>query len=119
MAGLLLANCADVQINNHYFCGSLGAGGAACSWFMPDDQHQPYNMTLQEFAAWWDDLSDPKVATELSTILDWKADIEQLCTDVNACSDATVMQVDNLINKIQSAETAAKKVTAPVNPQHN
>lgn len=78
---------------------------------MPDAQHQPYTMTLQQFAAWWDDLSDPKVGTELSTILDWKADIEQLCTDINACSDATVQQVNTLVTKIQAAAATAKKVT--------
>jgi hypothetical protein len=67
-------------------------------------------MNLQQFAAWWDDLSDPKVATSISTITDWKADIEKLCTDTNACSVETQAQVNSLYTKLSQAHKAASKV---------
>jgi hypothetical protein len=60
-------------------------------------------MTLQEFALWWDDLSDPKVATSISTILDWKADIEKLCNISQDCSAQLQSQVSTLVTKIGKA----------------
>lgn len=58
---------------------------------------------------WWDDLSDPKVATSISTITDWKADIETLCTNTGECSAQTEAQVNALYIKISTAHAAILK----------
>ena len=61
-------------------------------------------MTLEEFAAYWDDLSDPKVTMPISLLLNWKGAIEKLCTDVGegVCSAQMETQVNALSQKIQS-----------------
>jgi len=60
-------------------------------------------MTIQQFAAWWVDLKDPKVATSVSTLLDWKADIEKLCTISGDCTAAAQAQVTAFAAKINAA----------------
>lgn len=90
------------------FCGSLGASGASCAHLLTNDTQM---MTLQQFAVWWDDLSDPKVATSISTIEDWKADIETLCTDTQACSAQTLAQVNALISKVSKAHAVSVRMS--------
>jgi hypothetical protein len=68
-------------------------------------------MTLAQFATYWDDLSDPKVATSVSTLAEWKADIEKLCTFSNACTAQVQAQVTAVYNKIAAAHATAKKTT--------
>lgn len=106
MVGLLLPRCANVTIADHEFCGSLGAQGAFCAHLLTNDTR---TLSLQQFAAYWDDLTDPKVATSISTITDWKADIENLCTDSGDCSEQMEAQVNTLYNKISAAHAAATK----------
>ena len=107
MAGVLLSSCAGVTVKDSEWCGSLGAQGAFCSHTLTNATE---SMTLQQFAVWWDDASDPKVATSVSTLADWKADIEKLCTFTNACSAQVQAQVAAVYNKISAAHATAKKV---------
>ncbi len=107
MGLVTLANCAGVTLTDSMWCGSLAQAGAFCSHTMTDDT---LSMTLPEFAAWWDDLSDPKVATSVSTLAEWKGDIEKLCTFENVCSIQVQQQVDAVYNKIAAAHATAKAV---------
>jgi len=66
-------------------------------------------MTLQQFAAWWDDLADPKVATSAQTLADWKADIEKLCTYSGDCTAQVQAQVTAFAAKLNAAHAAATK----------
>jgi hypothetical protein len=113
MAGALLSECTSISIQNHQFCGSLGVQGAACSWFMPDSTHPDSRLDLQGFAVYWNDLSDPKVATSLSTITDWKADIEKLCTVTNDCSVQVQAKVNALYTKFNTVYSKLVTFRAP------
>lgn len=97
-AGLLLSSCASVTISDHEVCGSLGIQGAACYHLLTD---QSRTMNLTQFAAYWNDLTDPKVVTPLSTITDLEATIEKLCTDDNVCTQAIQDQVAQLKIKVK------------------
>lgn len=108
MVGLSLVSCAGVTVKDSVWCGSLGAEGAFCSHTLTNETK---SMTLQQFAVWWDDLSDPKVATSVSTLAEWKADIEKLCSFTQACTSDVKSQVDAIYNKISAAHKTAKKVT--------
>lgn len=109
MVGAILTSCAGVTIKNHFLCGSLGSQGCAGDWLFNDADHQPKLMNLQEFAVWWDDLTDPKVATSISTILDWKGDLEKLCTDTpGICSKEAEARVDALAAKMGKATVSIK-----------
>lgn len=101
MVGPILLSCANVPLTDHEFCGSLGPSGASCAHFLTNETR---NMDLQEFAAWWDDLKDPKVATKLSTITDWKGIIEKLCNDESGvCSEDLQKQVDSMVDELSAA----------------
>jgi hypothetical protein len=107
MVGLLLNSCAGITVTDSMWCGSLASQGAYCSHTLTNATE---TMTLAQFAAYWDDLSDPKVATSVSTLAEWKADIEKLCTFSNACSAQVQAQVTAVYNKISAAHATAKKV---------
>lgn len=106
MAGPLLNSCAQVPITDHEFCGSLGTQGAYCSHLLTN---QSRTLTLEQFGAYWTDLNDPKVATELSTITEWKGDIEKLCTISQDCSAQIQSQVNALYIKVSTAHAAMSK----------
>lgn len=66
-------------------------------------------MNLQEFVTWWDDLSDPKIATSSSTLADIKADIEKLCSFEKICTKEVQAAVSALSEKVASVQKAALK----------
>ncbi len=107
VGGLLLSldACTSIPINDHEFCGSLGANGASCWYLLTNENEQ---MSLQQFAVWWDDLKDPKVATSVSTLMDWKGDIEQMCTITSDCTKGQLAQVSALGSKMNTAIVKAK-----------
>lgn len=68
-------------------------------------------MSLQEFAVWWDDTSDPKVATSARTLAEWKGDIEKLCSNQNICTAEVEEAVETFYAKIVAAQATAKRAT--------
>ncbi len=105
---LFLSACAGVVITDSMWCGSLASEGAACFHTLTNDSE---SMNLQQFAAWWDDLSDPKVATSIATLTDIKADIEKLCSFNNVCTYDMTAQVTALAAKVDKAKQAAQKAS--------
>lgn len=67
-------------------------------------------MTLTDFVSWWDDLSDPKVATPASTLADLKDDIEKLCSFEKICTMEVQTAVKQLSAKVSTIQSQAKKV---------
>lgn len=106
VGALLLSSCTNVQLKDHELCGSLAVRGAACYHIFTDESRK---MNLQEFAAWWNDLKDPKVATSISTITDWKGAVEKLCTDTGQCTVEVQKKVNDLYKKLSTAHSAALK----------
>jgi hypothetical protein len=107
MALPLLSNCTSIAIQDHEVCGSLGPQGAACYHLLTNDSR---TLSLTQFAQYWDDMTDPKVATSISTITDWKGDIEQLCSaQQGICSVTLQAQATALVSKMNAAIAAAKK----------
>lgn len=105
-ASLLLTNCPGVQLKDHEWCGSLASDGAACFHELTSDTRQ---MNLQQFVTWWDDLSDPKVATPSSTLADIKADIEKLCSFESVCTVQVKQAVTALSAKVSAVQAKAHK----------
>lgn len=107
---LHLSSCANVPIADAEFCGSLGSQGAYCAHLLTNDTR---TMTLQEFAAYWNDTKNPKVATSISTITAWKADIEKLCTETGSCSVQLQAKVNALYSKLSKTPAVPVKYAAP------
>ena len=111
MVGVLLLNaCVQVPITDSMWCGSLGASGASCAHTLTDQTQQ---MSLQEFAVWWNDLSNPKVATTLAALTELKADLEKLCTFSGDCSVQTQTAVEAAYAKVAAAHAAAVRTALP------
>ena len=104
MAGLiLLLSCQNVVIKDSEWCGSLGASGAACFHTLTPAYEI---LDLQQFASRWTDLKNPLVCTDSSTLADWKADIEKLCSYDQNCTPEVQAQVNLFYDKLEAAEKA-------------
>jgi hypothetical protein len=106
LLALLLSSCARVTIKDSVWYGSLGAAGAAEEHTLTSDSA---TLTLAQWAAKWDDLSNPMVCTLYSTFSEWKADIEKLCSYSNDCDYQTQQQIQELFEKLDKFKQAAKK----------
>lgn len=106
LLGLSISGCPSVQIKDEEVCGSLASKGATCFHTLTEESR---TMTLQEFAAWWNDLSDPKIATRASAFADAKAALETLCSINNVCTYEQKQVIAKLSNKFDSIVSVAKK----------
>lgn len=109
MALPLLVSCTGVTISDEIWCGSLGPEGAVCFHTLTNDTE---TMTLQQFAVWWDDTTDPKVATSTKNLLAIKSAIEKFCSD-ETCSYDMTAQVNSISQKLNSAISAAQPISKP------
>lgn len=80
---LILSACANVTLKDSTWDGSLGIDGAAEFHVMTEETAR---LNYQQWQARWNDLTHPMVATDIDTMLDWKADIEKLCSFENHCT---------------------------------
>lgn len=104
LAVLLLSSaCTSVQIPNVTFYGSLGPSGAAQFDLMDSNTSM---LTLQQFAAQWNDLSNtngPLICMRTADFSQIKADLETLCSWVNGgCTQAQQQALDNLSENIDA-----------------
>jgi hypothetical protein len=67
------------------------------------------DMTLEQFAVWWNNLDDPKICTNASTYADIKGDIEQLCSFNNVCTYEMKENVEKISAKLAGAVSKASK----------
>ncbi len=65
-------------------------------------------MNLNQFALWWDDLTDPKIATRASVLADLKADVEELCSLGNYCNYDMTSKVQSISQKLNKVISSAK-----------
>lgn len=84
--GLLLtvSGCKRITITDSIWIGSLGPEGGVIIHTLASPA--PQTVTLEEFSALWDDLSNPMICTSASTFATWKENIEKLCSFDNVCS---------------------------------
>jgi hypothetical protein len=110
MMGLLALNaCKTVTIDDSIWYGSLGSQGAVAEHVL---QSGSTVITLEQFAALWDNTSDPLICTNSSVFAAWKSDLEKLCSDSNDCSyddTQTINAVTQKMGKILKAHKTALK----------
>jgi hypothetical protein len=97
---LFLSGCLRITITDSVWYGSLGPEGATALHTLANVQ--PTTITLEQFAAIWDNTSDPLICTNSSTFAAWKSNLEKLCSFDNVCAynNTTVMTATKMINKI-------------------
>ena len=66
-------------------------------------------MNLQQFAAWWDNLDDPKFAASITVLTNIKKAVESLCSNTTgACNYEVQTNVNALSTKLDTMATQAK-----------
>lgn len=101
-----LGGCAQVQIKDSEWYGSLGILGAAGFHTLTNDTER---LNIQQWAVKWDDLQHPLVCTSVDTLADWKGDIEKLCSfNSNECTYQVQQAVNAFYAKISAATGAAQ-----------
>jgi hypothetical protein len=104
---LLLTRCTAVTVKDAELCGSLASKGASCFYMLSDGSR---DLSLAQFAEYWNDLSDPKICTTASAFASFKAEIEQLCSDhQGACSYEVEQKVDAITAKFNGVVSKANK----------
>lgn len=97
----LLTSCASVEIKDSEWVGSLGESGGVAYHLLTNETH---DLTHDEIIAKWNNLSQPQVMTSVDTLLDWKADIEKLCSDSGECTieqQKTQIRLLEVVNKVE------------------
>lgn len=97
----LLTSCASVEIKDSEWVGSLGEGGGVAYHLLTNETH---DLTHDEVMARWNNLNQPQVMTSVDTLLDWKADIEKLCSDSGECTieqQKTQSRLLELVNRVE------------------
>jgi len=97
----LLPSCSKVIISDSVWTGSLGAQGGIQVHTLANVQST--TITLAQFAALWDNLSDPLICTNSSVFASWKEDLEKLCSDTNKCSyddSQAIQKVSKVMTRI-------------------
>jgi len=102
----LLSACAQVEIKDHEFIGSLGSQGGA-GFHTLNSTKTIYSFS--DILTMWTDLSHPMVMTSVDTLTDWKAVIEKLCSLSNDCV-YQVQQVESNKLPVQKASPEAQAV---------
>lgn len=109
--GLLLLSCTQIPITDEPWFGSLGPTGAYGFHTLTNEIE---DLTLPQWAAKWDDLSNPQgpiVCTYTSVLAGIKGSLEKLCSfEKNVCSiqiqndiQAVSMKLDVVTQKAESA----------------
>ena len=96
---LLLVSCAQVQIQDSVWCGSLGPQGAACFHMLTN---QETDMTWPEVVTAWNDLSHPIAFTSSDTITNLESEIEKLCTASQDCTYAQQQTKARVLHLVRS-----------------
>lgn len=104
---LLSGACNNVTIPNVQFVASLGASGAQTFDLLDSTTT---TLTLAQFAAQWDDLSNPKGPLVCVRTADWatlKMDLENLCSQVT-CTDQQKIALQSFSSNIPNVKVKAK-----------
>lgn len=96
----LLSGCKQVEVKDSTWFTSLGTQGAAVDHMLTNQSGQ---ISLDDFAKDWDDLSNPDgplTCTRLSTLIDIKTELEQLCSyNPNECT----VDIQQSLKKVDAA----------------
>lgn len=108
MASLVfLSGCAGVELTDHEGFGSLGVEGASIFHTMTSETG---TLTLEQWAARWDDLDHPLVCFGTDMLAEWKGALEKVCSH-EPCTANIKQAIDNASAKIKAANDAAIKAT--------
>lgn len=108
MASLVfLSGCAGAVLTDHEGFGSLGIEGASVFHTLTPETGQ---LTIEEWAARWDDLDHPLVCFGTEMLAEWKGDLEKLCS-VEPCTVKMKDAVDAFYAKVKAANDAAAKAS--------
>lgn len=105
MGLLVLVSCQTAEIPNVQFVGSLGSSGAV-QFDLLDSKTS--DLTLLEFATYWDDLSNPKGPPVCMRTSDWaslKMALEELCSwSSGTCTAQQQEALTNFTNQMNNVE---------------
>lgn len=109
----LLASCAQVQIEDVPFYGSLAKGGAVEFQTQTPGNKQ---ITIDQWNALWNDIANtdgPMVCERSTYFAKTKAAIEQLCSQQNICVFKTNPQLAAFFSSVENFEQMAKLPNEP------
>lgn len=110
MALSALLNCQNVPIQNAEFIGSLGPQGAVTFDLLDGNSE---DLTLAQFAAEWNDLSNPDgplICTRSKNFANLKRDLESLCSwNPSECTVEAQTAVNNFMSRVQSVNKKGTK----------
>src|ERR1700734_1599225 len=103
MGLILLLSCQTAQIPDIQFTASLGPNGAS-QFDLLDNKTS--DLTLTQFAAYWNDLSNAKGPPVCMRSADWatlKLDLEELCSWIEGgCTEEQQQTMTSFMTHIQS-----------------